>query len=112
MAEVLMVQAVMVASAFEQAAGNKAQLKAIGDAVAKGAEASGLKLNKMMLTEKGFGRARAARDQERAALRLSVRLTHISISLPTRPRMLFTMLKMIPPYWLKCPSCCVLLSTP
>jgi hypothetical protein len=54
MAEALMVQGVMIASAYEQAAGNKAQLKAIGDAVAKGANASGLKLFEMTLTEDGF----------------------------------------------------------
>jgi hypothetical protein len=54
MAEALMVQGAMIASAFEQAAGNKTQLNAIGDAVAKGARASGLELDKMTLTEDGF----------------------------------------------------------
>jgi hypothetical protein len=54
MAEALMVQGVMIASAFEQAAGDRNQLKAIGEAVAKGAEASGLELDKMKLTDQGF----------------------------------------------------------
>jgi hypothetical protein len=54
MAEALMVQGALIASAFEQAAGDQARLDAIGAAVAKGAEASGLELDKMTLTEDGF----------------------------------------------------------
>jgi hypothetical protein len=54
MAEALMVQGVMIASAFEQARGDRKMLRAIGQAVAKGASASGLELDTMTLTEEGF----------------------------------------------------------
>jgi hypothetical protein len=54
MAEALMVQGVMIASAFEQAAGDRKQLKALSEAVRQGAAASGLDLNSMTLTEEGF----------------------------------------------------------
>jgi hypothetical protein len=64
MAEALMVQGVMIASAYEQSAGNKTQLKAIGDAVAKGADASGLKLYEMTLTENGFVPAKARKRSD------------------------------------------------
>jgi hypothetical protein len=54
MAEALLVQAAMIDAHKANAAGDKAQLKAIGDAVAKGAKASGLELDKMTLVEDGF----------------------------------------------------------
>jgi hypothetical protein len=54
MAEALMIQGVMIASAFEQLAGNAVQLKAVGKAVKQGASASGLELDTMTLTEEGF----------------------------------------------------------
>ncbi len=54
MAEALMIQGVMIASAFEQLAGNKTQLEAVGKAVKQGASASGLELDTMTLTEEGF----------------------------------------------------------
>jgi hypothetical protein len=54
MAEALMVQAALIDGAKDQAAGDAAQLKALGKAVRQGAEASGLDLDKMTLTEDGF----------------------------------------------------------
>jgi hypothetical protein len=54
MAEALMVHAAMIEATVEAAAGDRAQLKEIGKAVAKGAAASGLELDKMTLTEEGF----------------------------------------------------------
>jgi hypothetical protein len=56
MAEALMVQAAMIDAHMESAAGNPQQLQAVAKAVAKGAQASGLDLNKMELTEQGFAK--------------------------------------------------------
>jgi hypothetical protein len=54
MAEALMLQAAMIDGHMEEAAGNAAQLKAVGKAVKQGASASGLELDTMTLTEEGF----------------------------------------------------------
>jgi hypothetical protein len=54
MAEALMLQAAMIDGHMEEAAGNAAQLKAVGKAVKQGASASGLELDTMTLTEDGF----------------------------------------------------------
>ncbi len=54
MAEAMMVQAAFIGAAAEQAASDPAQLKALGQAVKRGAAASGLDLDKMTLTEEGF----------------------------------------------------------
>jgi hypothetical protein len=55
--EALMVQAMLVASAMEQMAGNPSQMKALANAVRQGAKASGLDLDAMTLTEQGFVKA-------------------------------------------------------
>jgi hypothetical protein len=57
MAEALIVQAMLVASAMEQMAGNPSQMKALATAVRQGAKASGLDLDAMTLTEQGFVKA-------------------------------------------------------
>ncbi len=54
MAESMMVQTAMIDANMEEAAGDPAKLKAISKAVTQGAAASGLELDKMTLTEKGF----------------------------------------------------------
>jgi hypothetical protein len=54
MAEALMVQAALIDGHMEAAAGDAAQLKAVAQAVSKGAAASGLNLSAMTLTEQGF----------------------------------------------------------
>jgi hypothetical protein len=54
MAEALLVQAALISSAMEAAANDPAKLRAISNAVMQGAAKSGLDLNKMTLTEKGF----------------------------------------------------------
>ncbi|WP_375404674.1 DUF6683 family protein [uncultured Sphingomonas sp.] len=58
LAEAMLVQAMLVAAAREQANGDKAKLAEIGRAVEKGATASGFDLRAMTLTEEGFGPAR------------------------------------------------------
>jgi hypothetical protein len=58
MAEALMIQAAMIASHMEIAAGNPAQMRAIAKAVTQGAKASGLDLANMELTEQGFVKSR------------------------------------------------------
>jgi hypothetical protein len=62
MAEAMMVQAAMIDSYIETAAGNAAQIKAIAAAVAQGTKASGLDLGSMTLTDTGF----VARDKSSA----------------------------------------------
>ena len=54
LAEAMLVQAMLVAAAREQANGDEAKLAEIGRAVGKGASASGLDLRAMTLTEDGF----------------------------------------------------------
>jgi hypothetical protein len=65
-AEALLVQAALISATAEAAAGDSAQLRAVGDAVRKGAKASGLDLDAMTLTEDGFkpakGRKTGAAD--------------------------------------------------
>jgi hypothetical protein len=53
-AEAMLVQAAMISSHMEAAAGDSNQLRAVGAAVLKGAKASGLDLNAMELTQQGF----------------------------------------------------------
>lgn len=53
-AEALLVQTALIEASMEQAAGDRSQIRAIGDAVRKGAEAMGLDLDSMTLTEDGF----------------------------------------------------------
>jgi hypothetical protein len=69
MAEALMLQAAMIDGHMEEAAGNAAQLKAVGKAVKQGASASGLELDTMTLTEDGFreGGPRKRSDASEAA---------------------------------------------
>lgn len=57
-AEALLVQALLVGAAKEQAQGNPAQLAKVAAAVEQGARATGLELRDMTLTETGFGPAR------------------------------------------------------
>jgi hypothetical protein len=53
-AEAMLVQAALISAYMDDAAGNPAQLRAIGAAVAKGAKAMGLDLDTMDLTPNGF----------------------------------------------------------
>jgi hypothetical protein len=53
-AEALLVQAAMINAQMDVAAGDPAQLKAVGRAVRQGAKAMGLDLDTMTLTENGF----------------------------------------------------------
>jgi hypothetical protein len=53
-AEALLVQTALIEASMEQAAGDRSQIRAIGDAVRKGAEAMGLDLDGMTLTADGF----------------------------------------------------------
>lgn len=58
MADALLVQAMMIATAKEQARGNPAKLRQVGLAVRQGARASGIDLDAMRLTPEGFVPAR------------------------------------------------------
>jgi hypothetical protein len=58
MAEALLIQAAMIDAHKESAAADPSQMKLLGNAVAKGAAASGLKLFEMTLTEEGFVKAK------------------------------------------------------
>jgi hypothetical protein len=53
-AESLLIQAAMLSSAFEQMKGDPKQLDQLAQAARKGAEASGIDLSKMTLTQNGF----------------------------------------------------------
>lgn len=53
-ADALLVQALLIGAAREQAGGDAAKLREIANAVRQGARASGLDLDAMMLTEDGF----------------------------------------------------------
>jgi hypothetical protein len=53
-AEALFIQAALISSAMEAAAGDEAQLSAVGAAVSRGAQAMGLDLDTMDLTPNGF----------------------------------------------------------
>jgi hypothetical protein len=53
-AEAMLVQAALISAYMDDAAGNPAQIKAVGAAVAKGAKAMGLDLDTMDLTPNGF----------------------------------------------------------
>lgn len=57
-AEALLIQALLVGAAKEQAGGDPAQLAKVSAAVEQGARATGLDLRAMTLTEEGFGPAR------------------------------------------------------
>jgi hypothetical protein len=53
-AEAMLVQAALISAYMDDAAGNPAQIRAVGAAVAKGAKAMGLDLDTMALTPNGF----------------------------------------------------------
>jgi hypothetical protein len=53
-AEAMLVQAALISAYMDDAAGNPAQIRAVGAAVAKGAKATGLDLDTMALTPNGF----------------------------------------------------------
>ena len=57
-AEALLVQALLIGAAKDQAGGDRAKLRQVSAAVEKGARATGLDLRAMTLTEEGFGPAR------------------------------------------------------
>jgi hypothetical protein len=61
-AEAMLVQAALISAYMDDAAGNPAQIKAVGAAVAKGAKAMGLDLDTMDLTPNGFVPAKGAND--------------------------------------------------
>lgn len=59
LAESLLIQALLISTAVEQAKGNPDQLRAVGRAAAQGARGMGLDLSTMELTDAGFMPARA-----------------------------------------------------
>lgn len=52
--EALLIQAALIDSAVDQSKGNRAQLRAVAAAAAKGARAMGVDLSGMTLTDRGF----------------------------------------------------------
>ncbi|WP_206364426.1 DUF6683 family protein [Sphingomonas pokkalii] len=67
-AEALWVQAALIEVAVEQAKGNPARLREIGDAVRKGARHMGLNLDAIELTSRGFVPADVGRNDPPAAV--------------------------------------------
>ncbi len=68
LADALLVQALLIGAAKNQAGGDPAKLRAVGQAVRQGAKASGLDLDAMTLTEDGFvpaGKKVGALDEKR-----------------------------------------------
>jgi hypothetical protein len=63
-AEAMLIQAAMISSHMDAAAGNPAQLRAVSAAVLKGAKASGLDLDTMELTPNGFAKSKSRKRSD------------------------------------------------